>query len=50
MVLARDLMLGPVLLIPQGRALDEVLIAALRQLERRQDLRLQVEVERHGAG
>ncbi len=47
MVLARDLTAGNVLLVPQGRALDATLIAALAQLERRQATRFTLEIEHH---
>ena len=47
MVLARDLTVGNVLLVPQGRALDTKLIAALAQLETRQGLQLTLEIEGH---
>ncbi len=47
MVLARDLTAGTVLLVPQGRALDATLIAALAQLERRQATRFTLEIEPH---
>lgn len=47
MVLAQDLTAGHVLLVPQGRTLDESLIGALAQLERRQDIHLALEIENH---
>ena len=47
MVLARDLTAGNVLLIPQGRAIDDTLIAALRQFEQRQGIKLELEIDHH---
>lgn len=47
MVLAQDLVAGGVLLVPQGRALDARLIAALGQLEQRQNIKLELEIEIH---
>ena len=47
MVLAHDLIVGGALLVPQGRSLDARLIAALAQLERRQDIKLELEIELH---
>jgi response regulator RpfG family c-di-GMP phosphodiesterase len=47
MVLAHDLTVSGALLVPQGRSLDARLIAALAQLERRQDIRLELEIALH---
>jgi response regulator RpfG family c-di-GMP phosphodiesterase len=47
MVLAEDLIAGSVLLLPQGRALDERLIKALVQLEQRQGTQFELEIEVH---
>ncbi len=47
MVLALDLSVGNVLLVPQGRALDVTLIKALAQLEQRQGVLLELEIEIH---
>jgi response regulator RpfG family c-di-GMP phosphodiesterase len=43
-VLAADLMVGSVLLLAQGRVLDERLIASLKLFERRQEVPLEIEV------
>lgn len=47
MVLSHDLVVGGALLVPRGHCLDTRLIAALGQLERRQDIRLELEIARH---
>ena len=47
MVLAQDLSVGNVLLVPQGRALDATLIKALAQLEQRQGAQFELEIEVH---
>ncbi len=47
MVLAHDLIVGGALLVPQGRSLDARLIAALAQLERRQEIKLELEIALH---
>ncbi len=47
MVLAQDLTVGNVLLVPQGRTLDATLIKALAQLEQRQGAHFELEIEVH---
>ena len=47
MVLAHDLIVGGALLVPQGRSLNARLIMALAQLERRQDIKLELEIALH---